>query len=108
MCRSEMKSAATRSYGLAAVKGPQWSRSGNALDSLDHHRLHRGVLEHPMRGRRDIADLIDHIHALNDLAEDRIAPARLIGIEGLIVVQVHIELNVAAVRLLAAGHAHGT
>src|SRR4029077_14524753 len=84
------------------------SMAGNALDSLDHHGLQRCIFfEWPPRAGRYIADLIDHVHALNDLAEDRVAPTCLVGVESLVVIQIHVELSVAAVRILAPRHAHG-
>src|SRR5258708_11780964 len=54
------------------------SMAGNALDSLDHHGLQRCIFfEWRARAGRHIADLVDHFHALNDLAEDRVSPTCL-------------------------------
>ncbi len=41
------------------------------------------------------------------MPKDGVTPTRLIGVQGLVVVQVHIELGVAAVRFRPARHAHG-
>src|SRR5882672_12602344 len=100
MCKSEMKSAATW-----ALQPPRL-RAGDALDSFDHHGLERRVfLEGCARAGRNVADPVDHIHALNDLAEYCIAPSGFVGVERLIVEEIHVELRVAAMRILGAGHA---
>ena len=80
--------------------------ANNALDSLDHDQLKRRIFfEWSSRARRYIADAVDDLHTLNNLSEDRVAPTRLVGVEGVVVVQIHIELGIAAVRILAASHA---
>src|SRR3981081_292650 len=91
ICRSEMKSVVTQSRGR------------HALDSLDDHWLQRGVfLEEPPRSGGHVADAVDHIHSLHDLAEYRISPTRLVGIERPVVEEIHVELAIAPRRFRGA------
>src|SRR5208337_2250774 len=91
MCRSDMKR-------IAMLRVAARSRSWNALDPFDDNRLHgRILLEGSLRSGRHVGDLVDHVHALHDLAEYGISPASLIRIERCVVVQIDVELHVAGV-----------
>src|SRR6202041_618619 len=101
MCKSEMNSVAT-------LKSGSLGAAGHALDFLDDDGLQRRLLlQDSMRPGGDIADLIDHIHAGDHLPKDRITPSGLLGIQGGVIVEVHVELGIAAVRLPGARESHG-
>ena len=56
-----------------------------------------------------VTDFIDHVHALYDLAEYRVAPACLIRIERRVIEQVHVRFDCrCTVRLGGAREADGT
>src|SRR5580658_8328940 len=98
MCRSEMKSVATRSL----------ARGFDPLDFQDHDLFERSIfLDRAHLAGRHVADLVHHFHALDYLSEHGVSPARLIRIERRVVVQIDIELRVGAVRLGGARHADG-
>src|ERR1700678_1350661 len=112
MCKSEMKSIATlvSPTWRTVTRGEPGSRCRrwNAFDLQDHDRLQRRVLlERALGAGRHGGDLIDHVHPLHDLAEHRITPAGLAGIERRIVGQVHVELNVAGMGLRRARESDG-
>ena len=62
-------------------------------------------LNGPIAPGRGLADAIDDVHALDHLAEHGVAPAGGHRVEVRVVGDVHVELRVARVRLLAAGQA---
>ena len=95
MCRSEMNSVATKR--LSAPNGC------DPLDFFDDHRLYRRVfLEWTLCPRRARGDVVDDVHAFDDLAEHGVAPTGLARVEGAVVVDVYVKLAIAAVRLRAA------
>src|SRR5690606_42062881 len=63
-----------------------------------------GTLERAAGARWTVADLVDDLHAFDDGAEDRVAPARRPRIEIEVVVQVDVELARRRVRIVRAGH----
>src|ERR1700691_1032172 len=98
MCRSEMKSVATRSRGGGV----------NAFDFQDHDLFERSIfLERAHLAGGHVADLVHHLHALDNFSEHCVTPARLVRIERRIVVEIDIELRVGAVRFGRARHADG-
>src|ERR1700727_2294553 len=109
MCKSEMKSVVTADqkdflrFRSGAARG---TRATNALDLEDHDGFYRRFVDRAVLARGDIADAIDHVHAVDHAAEDRVTPTRRIGIERSVVIQVHIELTIASVRILTAGQTH--
>src|ERR1700722_2127605 len=110
MCKSEMKSVLTADRtGFLRFRGCGAARAAcgsKALDLQDHDRFYRRFVDRAVLTRGDIADAIDHVHAVDHAAEDRITPTRGIGIERGVVVQIHIELTIASMRILAAGQTH--
>src|SRR5262245_16121913 len=102
-----MKSVVTarlRSMPLAASA----RASRQLLDLLDDHGVGRDAsVEGSAGAGGPVADLVDHLHALDHLAEHRIPPARRARIEVEVVVEVDVELARAGVRLGAAGESHG-
>src|SRR6202041_2697226 len=110
MCKSEMKSVVIadrtdflRFRSCGAARG---TRAANALDLQNHDRFYRRFVDRAVLTRGNIADAIDHVHAVDHAAEDRVTPTRGIGIERGVVVQIHIELTIASMGILAAGQTH--
>ena len=67
--------------GCTAARGGT-ARAGNVLDLQDHDRFYRRFfLNGAVRTRGNIADPFYHVHAVDHAAEDRVTPARGIGIE---------------------------
>src|SRR4051812_9401248 len=99
--RSEMKSEGTTSRLLLGAD----HRHG-----LDHHGLLRHVAaEGAARAGRRLGDLGHHVHAVDYLAEDRIAPAVLAGIvEEVVALDVDEELRACRVRIAGARHSDGS
>src|SRR5438132_10150527 len=54
---------------------PKNSRGLFQPDRLDHHVLYRDVCVTALPGRLYFLDLVNHVHALDDLAEDAVAHA---------------------------------
>src|SRR5829696_8197589 len=76
----------------------------------DHDGIDGNVLVEPLRGRRHGDDGVDHLHALDDLAEHGVAPALrglALEVEGRVVGHVDEELGRGAVRVRGAGHGEG-
>src|SRR5690606_13556481 len=93
-CRSDMKSV-----DIARLLGDE-------RDALDDDRLDREVARERAAGAgRDVPDLVHDLHALDDLAEYRVAPASRTRVQVEVVVQVDIELTRRGVRLVRACHA---
>src|SRR5262245_53515722 len=83
-CRSEMKSVVTV---VADV-----TRLLHFHDPDDDHRFQRRILlELFDLAGCDRADIVDHVHALDDPTEDRVTPAARLRIEPVVVGDVEIE-----------------
>src|SRR5574343_1680680 len=83
---------------------------GNDLDVLDDDRRRRNVLVITLVAGRHGGDLVDDIHAVDDLAEHRVTVAALdrgAENEESVVLQVDEELHAGRVRDRGAGHGHG-
>jgi hypothetical protein len=73
------------------------------LDALDRDRLDRhAAVERAARARGAVADVVDYLHAFDDLAENGVAPASRPRIQVDVVGQVDVELTRSRMRLVGA------
>src|SRR5688572_27582111 len=76
------------------------------LDALDDDWLDgNAAIERPATRRRAVADVVDDLHSLGDLAEHGVTPARRPRIQVDVVGEVDVELARPRVRIVAAREA---
>ena len=81
-----------------------------ALHAQDHHGRYRHVFVVALSGRGSIPNLVHHIHAFHDLAEDRIAIAHrgfVLVVEKIIVHHIDEKLRGGAVDHIGPSHGDG-
>ena len=72
-------------------------------DRFDDHGFKRHVLaKRATRAGRHLADALDHVKPVDDLAEHGVAPAQRRRVEFLVVGEVDVELGIARVRRVRA------
>src|ERR1700722_12445733 len=91
MCKSEMNRMAIPAAPSRA-SAPSGRRRRHALDFLYQDRLQgRILLEGSPGSGRYGRDFVDHVHSLDDLAENRVTPSGRARIERRIVGEIHVE-----------------
>ena len=77
------------------------------LALLDDHCFNRDIRHAVLHAGQAVADIVDDLHALNDLAKHRITPAGGFRVERKIVGQVDVELGIARMRFAGSRHGDG-
>src|SRR6185436_18740014 len=114
-CRPLLGEVKVRNEERGHYAGATGGLRGGLLFGADHRRGfdHHGLLRHvaaegPARAGRRLRDLGHHVHAVDHLAEHRVAPAVLAGIvEEVVVLDVDEELRARRVRVAGARHGDG-